>query len=268
LFDYTEAESLLVCRPDALLPQEAVTRAEAMEADPSTPAAADLENWQIRDDQLTYDAALKMNLPIATVDASFSRRVVLRDICRYTERTAGNVVTVWGVAVRLTVTVWSAKLDGRLTLPMVAAQAQLGMVNTSADLRILGFKNNEVGKLLPKFETLDVGSYGEYTKASDAVVAFISKRESNIVPVVLKTFEKPPPKKERLTQAIGSARATRFIARRKPLREALDSTSAWPELGDAVKATYAELVPDATMETRPTDAQADEAHKWWTWLDG
>ncbi len=260
MFDYTQAESLLVLEPGTALPGEAVTRAEAMGTDPGVPTRADLESWQVRDDQLSYDAALKMSLPIASVDANFSRRVVLRDVCRYTERTAGNVTTVWGVAVRLTVTVWSTKLEGRLTLPMVAAQAQLGIVNASADLRVLGFKNNEVGKLLPKFETLDVGSYGEYTKASDAIVTFISEHEADIVPVVLKTFEKPPPKKERLTVAMGSARAVHFIARRKPLRDAIAGTTSWSEFGDAVQATYAELVPGATMETRPTDAQADEAH--------
>jgi hypothetical protein len=234
MFNYADAESQIVVKPDQELPPSAEEKAAKLASDPDAPSTADLTSWQIRDDQLSYHAATSMKLPVADVSGEFSRRVILRDIARYTERTANSTVTTWGVAVRLTVTVWAVKLEGQLTLPMVAAQAQLGLINASADLQVLGFNNNEVGKHLPKFQHLDVSNYGEYTNASDQIRVLISKHETDIVPVVLKTFTPPPDRVLRMTEAVGTARALRHIARRKTLREALDDTSSWPELAEVL----------------------------------
>jgi len=158
-------------------------------------------------------------------------------------------------------------MEVRCTLPAIAAHAELGAVNASADLRVLGFTSNKVGRLLPRFESIDVGSYGQYTKASDAIRDLISSDASSITPVVLKTFTTPAATKDRLTQAIGSARAVRYIGRGMPLGEALDGTSVWPEMRGAIESTYAELVPGATNETRPNDEQAEQARQWQAWLD-
>ncbi|MFI5915939.1 hypothetical protein [Dactylosporangium sp. NPDC051541] len=52
-----------------------------------------------------------------------------------------------------------------------------------------------------------------------------------------------------------------------PLREALDGTDVWPELRTAIEATYAELMPGATHETRPTGEQAAQAQQWGAWFE-
>lgn len=266
MYDYTQAEAEVVLEPHTELAADAQEKAERLARDPSTPGERDLENWQVRDDQLSYNAAVKMNLPIADVSGEFSRRVILRDTCRYTEVRSGTTVTTWGVAVRLTVTVWAAKLEGQLTLPMVAAQAQLGMVKASADLRVLGFRSNAVGKLLPRFQTLDVGSYSEYTKASDEVSSFISEHPEDVVPVILKTFE-PPAEGSGLLEAVGAARALRFLARRRSMRQAVEDLNAWPELAEAVKATYGEMSPESGLDDKPSSGAADRAAQWVSWLE-
>lgn len=266
MFEYAEAESEVVITPEAGLSDQALARAVDLAADPSKPNEADLQNWQIRDDQLSFDAALKAGFGFADVDANMSRRVVLRDVCRYTERVSGSTVTTWGVAVRLAVRVWAAKLDARLTLPVVAAQAQLGMVSASADMRILGFRNNEVGKFLPDFQTLDVGNYGAYTKATDAVRAFISEHPESIVPVVLRTYELPASTDKRIVDAVGTARALRAITRRRSQSEALEGTASWAPIREAVSKTYSELAPDCAFEERPSQEAAAQADRWYSWV--
>ena len=275
MFDYNESDALVVELAASTVEEAAdgevggspgSTMKVPPEDSESPVTEADLTSWEIYEELVEYGAAVRMNLPVAKVDAKLDRQVLVRDVMRYATVRRGDESHDYGVAIRLVVTVAAAKIDGELTLPVIAAKAELGMLSASARLRVIGYRNNDIGGMLPDFARLDVGNYGKYTEASDNIRAFIAKNKSFIFPVLLRTVEKPSSNEADLLQAVSRARALRAVANREPLDDVVrNSRDAWPEFASAVTEAYKNLAPGISDTDRPTKAQADAARRWATW---
>ncbi len=230
-------------------------------------AEHDLTSWEIYEDQLSYHGALEMDLPVAKVDAKLDRRVLIRDVMRYATVDVDGVEQDYGVAIRLVVTVAAETLDAALTIPIVAANAELGRLSAAARLRVIGFRSNKVGDLLPDFATLDVGNYGKYTASTDAIRGYISKNADAIVPVLLRTASRPDDKDSRMLVTTATSRALRAVANRESLDALLRSIAdRWPEYSAAVTEEYAYLAPGIKRGDQPTKEQAEGAREWMAWL--
>lgn len=256
---------------DAVAAEEADDVLEVLSAFPAAaiPGRDELDTWEIADDQLSYSAALKMNLPVFTVDSSFQSRVLVRDVRRYARREVDGVVGEYGVAVRLVITVFALELEGALTVPVVAAQAELNLVSAHAKMTVLGFRDSKVGELLPSFEKLDIEGLQKYTQAADKIRSYISRNEAAVFPTLLRQVPEPPgPDEEELATGVATARALRLIARRRSQKEALAGIPAgWEVFTTATARTYASITPGAPVDARPDAEAAKRAATWVGWLD-
>jgi hypothetical protein len=188
----------------------------------------------------------------------------------FATREVDGEVGEYGVAIRLVLTVSATALEGALTIPIVAAQAQLNRVTASARMSVLGFRDIRVGRLLPAFDILDVQGYGKYTKAADDIRAYIATHGQSIDPVLLRKVPSPPAAEDDyFGTAVGSARALRMIARGKSQGDALrDIPSKFESLRAGVQQTYSRLLPDTPLTERPQDHDAmDIADRWAAWIE-
>lgn len=233
------------------------------------PGRDELDTWEIADDQLSYSAAVKMSLPVFTVDSKFQSRVLVRDVRRFARREVNGVLGEYGVAIRLVITVFALNLESTLTLPVVAAQAELNMVSAHAKMTVLGFRDSKVGDLLPSFEKLDIEGLQEYTQSVDKIRSYISRNGEAVFPTLLREVPEPPgPDEEELADGVATARALRLIAKRRTQKESLAGIPAgWAVFTRATARTYESIIPGASVDVRPDAESAKRAATWVSWLD-
>lgn len=185
------------------------------EADVTGSVAPDdlvLSDWSSVDSQMSVTAAVKIGLPPAAVDMGLQSRVVLREIRRSGEVDVAGVRELWGVAIRLSVVVQGVKIDSRLTLPIIAAHAQLGTLSAQATITVAGFDDDRILALLPNFAEMNTETYSAYTSATDAIKRHIAKHPENLTPKRLGIVLSPRNVDEDLRTAAVQASAVRSIA--------------------------------------------------------
>jgi len=225
----------------------------------------DLNRWDLLDTQLTTRAALKIGLPVASAAAGFMSTVVVRDFRWYCSTTDGELVREYGTSVRIVITAWEAKLEGNLTLPSLAAKAQLGAVQSSSHISILGFRDPAVGRLLPAFSTLGVDSYSDFMKATDAARVYISDHSGAVDPVLLR--ESKPDASEDFAEAVVTTRTLRCIAERKTLASALRGIEPASAAAENARRLYGYFLPGASADSEPTGEVVARAKTWLAGLE-
>lgn len=159
-----------------------------VEATSSIPAAV-LDRWEVHSHQYKTSA---------DVEASFLARLfsakgetanygLVQEAKRFCVQTTAMKRRVeHGTAVRLSVAVFSAKLEGSLTLPNIAAKAQLGHIQARIALSVDGYAG-PLGDLLPAPDNLNVENLVVYTTAFKNIQARIFGADGlvYIVPTVL-----------------------------------------------------------------------------------
>src|SRR5262249_21964462 len=110
---------------------------------------------------LTSDMAAKLSiLTSASISASRAKSVHVLEWAKFVdlERDDGSVLR-WGCAARLCITVSKTQGQGSMSLPFLAAEAQLGQIEASWMLNIRGARGSKIEqKLLPP-QNLDVKTY-------------------------------------------------------------------------------------------------------------
>lgn len=264
MFDYTKSGSVSIAAGQSITNRElkvAAKRLTAASGDVPIPGPGELNTWEIVEEQLSYSAAVSMGLPVVKISATLDRQVLVRDVSRFKRLSVPSGTRDYGVGVRLVVTISAAKIDGEVNLPVAAAKAELGMLNAQARMSVIGFTDSKVGKLLPEFGELRVGSFGKYTTAADRVRDYIADHEEHITPDLLRSTE-PLPDQDRLTPTIATARAIAAIANRRSLQDAISGLAGRPEFAREVKEAYATFIPGLAIDARPSDAKAREAQAW------
>lgn len=113
---------------------------------------------------------------------------VIHDAKRFSRldsETPGKAIEV-GVAVRLSVATSKVDASVELTLPNLAAQAQLSNVDTRIGISVCGY-GGHLGSLLPAPRKLDVETYVTYVEAFQKIQALVFGEEGwhHVVPTVL-----------------------------------------------------------------------------------
>lgn len=232
-------------------------------ADPVVPGRDDLDQSLITDEQLSVKGAAKLGLPVGTVAAGLDSRVLLRDVRIFTTRTSEGVVYEYGVGIRMVVTVSATKLESSLTLPMVAAQAELGIINATAKMTVDGFRDTGVVNLFPKFQQLDVQTYSNWTTSMDSVREYVQAHTEAIFPVLLRKSSANPTEPNYL-EAVAISRALVWIANARTLERAIDKVPS--DIREATVSVYEQLSPDTDPVKRPTQQAVDLALKLTQWL--
>lgn len=233
-----------------------------VDVDPVT--VDDLTTWQIIDDQLSVDAAAEAGFGVVSLEGSTQGRVIVRDVSMSTRRTIDGRECDVGCGLRLVVKVTAAELKGDLTLPVVAAKAQLSLLSASAEMSVKGLADPGAFDKLPSFAQLDVDGFSKYTESADIIRKHIADHPERVRPEILRVLPEQVDEGD-YPRAVGVMFAMKAIADGHTLDEALRGRpSDWAEYYTAIRSTYASVV-SGRGDQEPSRAAREEARSWLAW---
>ncbi len=157
-------------------------------ADRNFEEAQPLERWDVQIHTYRDAAAGKVSFfsNLFGGEASKVQAGVIHDAKRFRIETRENKKYEIGVAVRLSVATTNFKSDFDLTLPNLAASAQLDKSDTRVTISVLGYAG-PLGELLPSPSKFDVESCIKYLNSFRDIQKLVFGAEGliNVVPTVL-----------------------------------------------------------------------------------
>lgn len=170
---------------------EGTTRVLTMAApsQPTPKTTYPLERWLVQAHTYSEEQAAKVGIlgRLFSGDATRVRGGVIHDAKRFSIVDTENLRKVEvGVAVRLSVATSKVNAKVELTLPNLAAEAQLKNIDTRVGITVVGYKG-PLGGLLPAPGKLDVETCAEYMEAFRKIQAVIFGEEGwrFVVPTTL-----------------------------------------------------------------------------------
>lgn len=235
----------------------------------SAPPVDELNRFVWRDYWKEAESSGSLEVGVFKGSGSGKRVVIVRDFYRGKEvQGADQSVTTWGVAVRLTVGVSQYSGSATLSLPVVAAEAQLRRAEATCQLDVVGYtgqspKFHEIVKNHPVGD-FTVESYARLMQAANDIAAIIMEDEGHVQPVILAYTPPPNPKiSAEVRTAVGIAIALDAIRLRIPQHEMEQWIQELEDKGLPITAevtdraiqTYRDLV----VGTTPTTDEARSA---------
>ncbi|EBA09657.1 hypothetical protein [Sagittula stellata] len=156
----------------------------------AAPAKAEiLDRWDVQAHQYTTEAEVEASIlaRLLTSKGSLSRYGLVQEAKRFCIQKTGTGRQVeYGTAVRLSVAVLSADFDLAVTLPNIAAKAQISNLQARISISVDGFVG-PLGLMLPAPDNLDVENLGIYTAAFKAIQGHVfgPEGERHIAPTLL-----------------------------------------------------------------------------------
>ncbi|HEY7613028.1 MAG TPA: hypothetical protein VH764_08530 [Gemmatimonadales bacterium] len=152
---------------------------------PKTPS--ELGELLVHAYDLTARRALELNIPVAgSVSGGYDRRVVVWEWMRYKVLTgdAGRECH-YGYVIRFCVTINKWEGQGRLSLPFLSAQAQLGSIEASWMMQIRGLVGPALDKQVLPPRELNVETFVIARQSLEAVIKAIDDPTTKFVPGTL-----------------------------------------------------------------------------------
>jgi len=132
-----------------------------------------LDRWDVQSHQYTTKLAVEASIlgRLFSSSAKVSSYGLVQEAKRFCIRTTETSRRVeYGTAVRLSVVVLATDFDASLTLPNIAAKAQLSDIHARIALSVDGY-TGPLGELLPAPDNLNVENLAVYTAAFKAIQA-------------------------------------------------------------------------------------------------
>jgi hypothetical protein len=255
-------------------------RAKAPKKKPAIPGVDDLGAWRWQQTEMSSNLAVKLGFAVGSVSASTQSRTLIAEFSRSATVEVEGAHAQYGVAARLVVGVTSFEAKGALTIPVLAAEAQLGRSQASVNLTVTGYVGDGLAELLPTdILTLNVDTYSSLTTSISNIVKLIGSDRENVRPELLwveAEDEGPAKIEDELTRAVGAAYALSQIRDSETLDEALNAYEDKDDLiaQEAIRHVYADLLPNDDQEKaaeaseRATRLLDDYVVKRRTWLSG
>jgi hypothetical protein len=217
---------------------------------------------------MSTDFAAKLGFSVGSLSASGRLRTLIAEF--------SNTVTVedeegrsarYGVAARLVVGATSFEGKAALSIPMLAAEAQLGRTQASVSMTVNGYNSDKLAQHLPTdIQTLNVDTYSALTTKMSEVVTLIGSDRENIQPMLLwvqADDEGPAAVEGELTRGVAMAYALTQLKKHKSLDESLsdyhdtDDTAAQ----EAIRHVYGALLGDDESSADRLDEAAAKADR-------
>jgi len=240
----------------------------AMPSIEEPPPKLKLSDWRWEQHQLDSDVAADLGFSLGAARAGRKSRTIVAEFSRSATSSVGGAVSRWGVSARLIVKVAEVDAGLNLTLPVVAAKAQVEGLEAYASMRLEGYRGEDASALFPAFGTFNVENYVRMTDALNQMKDAVGATDELIAPTQLwrlvKSQQQAP--EVRMRQGVGTAWALSQI---KDGHTCAKAVSGYRDQADdvalnAIRQTYLELVdPD---ESATTDATARARAR--TLLDG
>jgi len=158
----------------------------------SPPTPSELDDWEQHFYTLSETGAAKLGFTVGEVSASGSIKVVVAETSRSKTITAddGKTQMRYGVALRLVIRATSFEGSTEFNLPMIAAEAQLGRIETQSHLIVRGYVGAKLAKLIPEWREFDVEGYVALKRSITEIQQLITQDIENIRPRLLHVFDK------------------------------------------------------------------------------
>ncbi|RPI25011.1 MAG: hypothetical protein EHM61_15520 [Acidobacteria bacterium] len=204
---------------------------------------ADLENSQVRSYDLSFTAAADLNIPVVgSFEGGSSRRVVVLEHTAFREIAEEQGAARYGYAVRFCVSVnkWDAGL--KISLPFLAASAEVGSISARWTMDVIGLAGPKIAESLPPPTELNVEKFILAKQAMDKVIQAIQDPSTRFIPTLL---SRTLPEQEQVRRfQIGAAQtyALTAISRRKSYVQAVQKLDHEAQnnslLVDAIRDAY------------------------------
>jgi len=229
-----------------------------------------LNQWDWQQYTLSTDLAAKLGFAVTGGKSEHNARTVVAEFSRTRVEGDGATRRRVGVATRLVVQVSGLSASANLSLPVIAAEAQVNRIEATASLQIRGFLGKDLGKLMPSFSAFDVETYVKLLEAMTALKDSISEQEERISPVVLWQWSDATETvtvDDRLTVAVGTVWALSCIQKGWEVNRAIGEYKDIEDAvaHDAISRTYADLTESDDGQREPNVAEQERAR---TLLDG
>lgn len=166
---------------------ESGTTGHALDVDqgtPTPPQATELSHWEQESYQLNVRLAAALGFPVGGIEAEGAATVLLFGTSRYRDVSFKGHSYRYGVAIRALLQIQAFKGDLKLSLPAVAAQVELGLVEASSQLLISGYRGN-LSASLPHWQSFDVDSYSDFVTSVNSIQAKVFSNPDDVEPVLL-----------------------------------------------------------------------------------
>ena len=211
----------------------------------------------------TYDLSAsragELNIPVAgSVGGSFNRRVVVYEWTRFKRlEDSEGVEHRYGYVIRfcLTVNKWDAQ--GKLTLPFLSAQAEIGNIQASWLMQVRGLVGPMIDAVVLPPRELDVETFVIAKQSLDSVITAINDPSTSFSPGVLLATVDPSAPETDYRQAAIKAFATFNLSRGRSLDRTLARLgSTDPVANDEIADVFAFFGISA-----PNEAPSNEARQ-------
>jgi len=132
-----------------------------------------LDRWDVQTHKYQREIAMKVGFLTGLFSGSGKRVAagVVHEAKRYRrEKTTASRYVEIGVSVRLSVATTALNAEFELSIPNLAAQAQLGMSDARIGIAVVGYFG-PIGDLLPAPEDLNVENFSKFTQAAKEIQA-------------------------------------------------------------------------------------------------
>jgi hypothetical protein len=145
---------------------------------------------------LTVTRAGELNIPIVgSVSGGFNRRVIVYEWTRFKELTGrGSIKYRFGYVIRFCLTVSKWEVQGKLSLPFLTAQAELGNIEASWLMQVRGLIGPKIDSVVLPPQDLKVETFVIAKQSLNSAIAAISDPKTKYVPgIVLASIDPNAP---------------------------------------------------------------------------
>ncbi|HVT12523.1 MAG TPA: hypothetical protein VHE55_09665 [Fimbriimonadaceae bacterium] len=189
---------------------------------------------------LSVTSANQANIPvIGSVSGGVNRRVVVLERRAYAKQTVADGIEYQGYAIRLVVTVNKLDASMKISLPFLAASAEVGTIEGKWMLQVVGLSGPKMDSAAIPPSELSVETFVLAKQSLTNLIAGIEDPTTQFLPQRV-YIEKTDQQKQRdLMVAIGSCYALAALEKRWKAQDALNRISgANPAVTDAVTDVY------------------------------
>jgi hypothetical protein len=235
--------------------------------DASLPSTLDeLDESNTRAYDLTVSAASALQIPVAgSASGGFNRRVIVLERASFRKIFTDDIERQYGYAIRLCVTVNRWQADTKVSLPFLAASAQLGVIEAQWILQVIGLSGKEIdAAILPPTE-LNVDTFVIAKQSLEKIISALRDPATKFQARLIAEIHPPDAEQRELRSSVARAYALSSIERGRSLQEAKDHLgSDDPLVQDALITVYEKFAG----LTNPSDSPSAEVRRKATEVSG
>ncbi len=233
-----------------------------------TPAPAPLSGIPQTPDELgellshAYDRtarqAAELSIPVVgSVQGGYDRRVIIYEWMRYKGvPDASGVEYRYGFVIRFCLTVSKWDVKGKLSLPFLSAQAQIGEIEASWMMQIRGLVGSKINQAVLPPQELNVETFVLAKQSLEAVISAIADPTTKFIPgVVLARIDPAQPDTVYWLSAVRAFAAHNLSRGRTRAESQSRLGSADPSAGDMITEVYGFFGIKDPAATPPEDAR-------------